>query len=326
MPEWSGPAFVDLQVNGFAGVDYNAAQTSSDAVSESLDAMCGTGVGLCLPTIITSTFEHFRDCARRVLAARHPLVAGLHMEGPYISPVDGPRGAHPRRCVRDASVDDFRRRQEAADGQIRLLTLAPESPGALAVIEAAVRDGVRVAIGHSAASSDQIGDAVRAGATLSTHLGNGCATMQPRHPNLIWDQLADDRLQASLIADGHHLPPATFRVMTRAKSPTRCLLITDAMMAANAPPGTYRLGDLDVIADASGRVSAAGALTLAGSALTMPEAVGHASRWTGVPLAVAAAMASTQPATYLGRAPRGQVEVVWSDDLSQVRSVRYRAP
>ena len=325
MREHRGPAFVDLQVNGFAGVDYNA-DASSEQIVASFEAMERTGVGLCLPTIITSGFEHFRDCARRVLATRHPIIAGLHMEGPYISPQDGFRGAHPLACVVAASMDDFRRRQDVADGQIRLLTLAAEAQGALAVIEGAVAMDVRVAIAHTNATTAQIADAVSAGATLSTHLGNGCPAVLPRHPNVIWDQLADDRLQASLIADGHHLPPATFRVMTRAKSPDRCLLITDAMMAAAAPPGTYRLGDLEVIADASGRVSAAGASTLAGSALTMPAAVGHASRWTGLPLAVAASMASIQPAMYLGLAPRGQVEVVWSDDLSQLRSVVYRAP
>ncbi len=141
-------------------------------------------------------------------------------------------------------MDDLRRRQDAADGQIRLLTLAPEVPGALAVIEGAVAMGIRVAIGHTNASTDQIADAVRAGATLSTHLGNGCPATLPRHPNVIWDQLATDALQASLIVDGHHLPPATVRVMVRAKGADRCLLVTDAMMAAGASPGTYRLGDL----------------------------------------------------------------------------------
>lgn len=323
MPEWTGPAFVDLQVNGFAGVDYNAAHTTPEAISESLDAMVATGVGLCLPTIITSTLEHFRVCAGRVLAARHPAVAGLHMEGPYISPQDGFRGAHPARCVQDASVDDFMRRQDAADGHIRLVTLAPEVPGALPLIEAAVRRGVRVAIGHTAADADRIADAVAAGATLSTHLGNGCAAMLPRHPNMLWDQLATDALHASLIVDGHHLPPATVRVMTRAKTPARCLLVTDAIMAAAAPPGVYRLGELDVVADVSGRVAAPGAHTLAGSALTMPQAVGNVCRWTDLPLAVAAAMASTQPAAYLGQAPRGTVHVEWADAYRAVVSVRY---
>lgn len=179
MPEHRSPGFIDLQVNGFAGVDYNARETTAEDVTRSLDAMANTGVTLCLPTIITSSFEHFAACARAVLDARHPAVAGLHMEGPYISPEDGFRGAHPLAHVRAADLDDFARRQDAADGAIRLLTLAPEVPGALQLIEAVAAQGVRVAIGHTNATTAQLADAVSAGATLSTHLGNGCAAILP---------------------------------------------------------------------------------------------------------------------------------------------------
>ena len=324
MRDHRGPAFVDLQANGFAGVDYNA-EASPEQIAASFDAMERTGVGLCLPTIITSGFEHFRDCARRVLATRHPIIAGLHMEGPYISPQDGFRGAHPLSCVVAASMDDFRRRQDVADGQIRLLTLAAEAPGALAVIEGAVAMGVRVAIAHTNATTAQIADAVSAGATLSTHLGNGCPAVLPRHPNVIWDQLATDALFASLIVDGHHMPATTVRVMVRAKGAERCLLVTDAMMAAAAPPGRYRLGDLEIVADPSGRVAVPGSLTLAGSSLTMPSAVGHTCRWATQDMGVAWAMASTQPARYLGIATRGEAHVTWNDDLSQVEHVTFSA-
>lgn len=323
MPEHAGPAFVDLQVNGFAGVDYNAAGVSSEQVAASFDAMERSGVGLCLPTIITSTTEHFAACARTILATRHPIVAGLHMEGPWISPQDGFRGAHPLACVTGASLDDFRRRQDAAEGRIRLLTLAPEVPGALDVIEAVVATGVRVAIGHSNASTGQLADAVRAGATLSTHLGNGCPAVLPRHPNVIWDQLAEDALTASIIVDGHHLPPSTVRVMVRAKTPARCVLVTDAMMAAGAAPGRYRLGDLEVVADPSGRVAVPGSATLAGSSLTMPAAVGHVCRWASLDVGVAWAMASTQAAAYIGVPIRGESRVCWSDDFSRVETVEF---
>jgi N-acetylglucosamine-6-phosphate deacetylase len=325
MPDHRGPAFVDLQVNGFGGVDYNAAGVSTEQIVASFAAMEASGVGLCLPTIITSTYEHFRDCARRLLETQHPIIAGLHMEGPYISPKDGFRGAHPRACVIAASMDDFRRRQDAADGQIRLLTLAPEVPGALEVIEGVVATGVRVALAHSDASTEQIADAVRAGATMSTHLGNGCPAILPRHPNVIWDQLATDALLASLIVDGHHLPPSTVRVMVRAKGATRCLLVTDAMAAAGAAPGPYRLGDLDVVASPSGRVAVPGSLTLAGSALTMPSAVGHTCVWADLDIGVAWSMASTQPAHYLGLSPRGEAHVIWDEDFSHVQRVRFSA-
>src|SRR6266436_4708104 len=168
--------FFDLQVNGFAGVDFNDPATTPEAVARALDAQELTGVTRCLPTLITSSLEDFARCARTVLATGHAAVAGLHMEGPYLAPEDGPRGAHPRDHARPASFDDFAKRQEAADGRIRLVTLAPEVPGALPLIERLVALGVRVAIGHSAASTARVADAVSAGATLSTHLGNGCAT------------------------------------------------------------------------------------------------------------------------------------------------------
>lgn len=323
MPEYAGPAFVDLQANGFAGVDYNASEATPEQIGRSLDVMQAMGVGLCLPTIITSTTEHFIACGRKILATRHPMIAGLHMEGPYISPEDGFRGAHPLSCVMPASLDDFRRRQEAVDGQIRLLTLAPESPGAIAVIEAVVETGVRVALAHTNATGAQIADAVRAGATLSTHLGNGCPAILPRHPNPIWEQLAADALHASLIVDGHHLPPSTVRVMVRAKRPERCLLVTDAIMAAGAPPGPYHLAGLDVICSEDGRVAAPGSSTLAGSALTMPRAVGLCTAWSTLDVGVVWAMASTQPAHYLGLEPRGHARVRWSDDWTRVLDVAF---
>ena len=322
MTEHRGPAFVDLQVNGFAGVDYNAA-ASTEQIVESFGAMERTGVGSCLPTIITSTYEHFRDCARRVLATGHPIVAGLHMEGPYISPEDGYRGAHPRACVVAPSLEDFKRRQEAADGHIRLVTVAAEVPGVLEVIEGMVAAGVRVALGHTNASTSQIADAVSAGVTMSTHLGNGCPAVMPRHPNVIWDQLATDSLQASLIVDGHHLPPGTVRAMVRAKGPDQCMLVTDAMQAAGAPPGRYQLGDLEVIADPSGRVAAPGSLTLAGSSLTMSQAVGLTYRWTSLDMGVVWAMASIHPARYIGVEPRGVAHVVWSPDDGHVQQVTF---
>lgn len=325
MPEYVGPALVDLQVNGFAGVDFNVATTTPDDVTRALDAMEATGVGLCLPTIITSSTAHFAHCAETVLASRHPSIAGLHMEGPYISPENGFRGAHPLECVCAASVDDFARRQDAAQGTIRLVTLAPEVPGALALTEALADQGIRVAIGHTNANTAQLADAVRAGATLSTHLGNGCAVTLPRHPNVIWDQLADDGLIASLVVDGHHLPPSTVKVMVRAKTPERCILVTDAMMAAGCPPGRYHIGDLEVELSPTGRVAAPGSPTLAGSSLTLDRAVALTVQMADIPLREAIAMASTQAAAYLGLVPRGEVAVTPAETVEGWRW-RFIAP
>ncbi|PYQ93008.1 MAG: hypothetical protein DMF97_20755 [Acidobacteria bacterium] len=226
------PGLFDLQVNGFGGIDFNAPDLTSERAAEALDRMRVTGVTRCLPTLITSSFDLFARNARILAHMPSPAIAGIHMEGPYLSPEDGARGAHPREHLTPATLDDFNRRQDAANGRIALVTLAPEVTGAVALIERLVASGVRAAIGHTAATPREIADAVAAGATLATHLGNGCAQMLPRHPNVIWELLAADAVCVSLIVDGHHLPPATVKAMVRAKSPGRTILVTDAMAAA----------------------------------------------------------------------------------------------
>lgn len=306
--------FVDLQVNGFAGVDFNDTNLDPDAIDRALEAMRRTGVTRCLPTLVTSSFEAFAACARRIARHRAAAIAGIHMEGPYISREHGPRGAHPVAHVIAASTEDFDRRQEAADGRIRLLTLAPEAAGAMPLIEHAVSRGVRVAIGHTMASSAQIHDAVRAGATLSTHLGNGCVPVMARHPNILWDQLAADDLLASLIVDGHHLPPATVTSMIRAKTPERTILVTDAVAPAGCPPGIYFVGETQVELSASGRVSRPGETLLAGAALTMDHAIANTARFTGLPIERILPMATTIPASYIGLELAGRASLEWDDE------------
>jgi N-acetylglucosamine-6-phosphate deacetylase len=165
-------------------------------------------------------------------------------------------------------------------------------------------------------------DAIRAGATLSTHLGNGCAQMLPRHPNFIWEQLAADELVASIIVDGHHLPPATVKTMVRAKTPRRVVLVTDAIAAAGQPPGEYQLGAMTVRLDETGRVAVPGQPNLAGSALAMDRAVANTVRFAGVTLEDALAMASTQPADYLGVQPVGSLDLEWDPTAFTLRVVR----
>jgi N-acetylglucosamine-6-phosphate deacetylase len=307
------PGFFDLQVNGFAGVDFNDPRTSVDDVERAIQAMRQTGVTRFLPTLITSSFETFAACAKTLTECRNPAIAGIHMEGPYISPFDGPRGAHPQSHVIAASIEDFERRHEAAQGCLRLVTLAPEVEGAIALIEHLVANNIRVAIGHTQATPEQIREAVRAGATFSTHLGNGCANLLPRHPNFIWEQLATDELQASFIADGHHLPPATLKAMMRAKSASRSVLVTDAIAAADCTPGQYVLGETAVELTADGRVTVPGKSWLAGSALRMNEAVGNTVRFTGFTLAEVLAMATTIPAEWIGLPLAGCVTADWDE-------------
>jgi N-acetylglucosamine-6-phosphate deacetylase len=321
------PGFVDLQVNGFAGIDFNTPGCTPDEIERAIAAIRATGVTRFLPTVITAPLDRFASCARALADVRDSAIAGIHMEGPYISPDDGPRGAHPRADVRDASLDDFQRRQEAARGRVVLVTLAPEVPGALELIERLVSDGLRVAIGHSGAAPARIRDAVRAGATLATHLGNGCSQLLPRHPNLIWEQLAADELAATLIVDGHHLPPATVKSMVRVKTPQRTILVTDAIAAAGCGPGRHRLGAVEVDVAADGRTSPARGPDvagspgpyLAGSVLTMPEAIANVLRFADIPLAAAIRMASIQPAQYLGIETAGAVAAAWDPEARRLQ-------
>jgi N-acetylglucosamine-6-phosphate deacetylase len=313
------PGFFDLQVNGFGGVDFNASDLTSDRVAEALDRLRATGVTRCLPTLITSSFDDFAASARVLARVTDAAIAGIHMEGPYISPEDGPRGAHPRAHAMDASVDDFRRRQDAADGRIVLVTLAPEVRGVLPLVEHLAASGVRVAVGHTAASPQQIADAISAGASLATHLGNGCAALLPRHPNPIWELLAADDVLASLIVDGHHVPPSTVKAMVRAKGPHRTVLVSDAIAAAGQPPGHYRIGGQACTLGSDGRVSLTGTPYLAGSSLTLDRAIGNTVRFTGLPLDDVVPMASTIPASYLATSTAGTIGAEWNPDTCELQ-------
>jgi N-acetylglucosamine-6-phosphate deacetylase len=318
------PGLFDLLVNGFAGIDFNSRDVTADGVLQALERMRATGVTRCLPTLITSSFEDFAASARVLTSIDDPAIVGLHMEGPYISPVDGARGAHPREHVRLASIDDFQRRHEACNGRIRLVTLAPEVPGAIELVEHLVNSGVRVAIGHTAAVPPEITAAIDAGATLATHLGNGCPQMLPRHPNPIWELLAADEVLISLIADGHHLPGSTVKAMVRAKREGGTILVTDAIAAAGCAPGRFTIGGVECELREDGRVSLPGSPYLAGSALTLDRAIANAVRFAGVSIGQAVKMASTIPAEYLGEVPAGTVSAYWDESGHELRVVSVR--
>jgi N-acetylglucosamine-6-phosphate deacetylase len=316
------PGLFDLQLNGFGGIDFNAPDLTADRVEEALARVRLTGVTRCLPTLITSSFEDFAASARVLSRVPSATIAGIHMEGPYISPEDGFRGAHPRAHVRGATIDDFKRHQETADGRIVLVTLAPEVDGAIALVEHLVASGVRVALGHTAATPDQIAAAVAAGATLATHLGNGCAHMLPRHPNTIWELLAADAVVATFIVDGHHLPPATVKAMIRAKGIERSVLVTDAIAAAGCAPGTHTIGGVMAELSADGRVSLRGTPYLAGSALTLDRAIANTVRYTGLPVDDVIPMASTIPAACVGQTTRGMVHADWDPETAELTVLR----
>jgi len=304
------PGWVDLQVNGFAGVDYNSPSALHEDIAFSVRAMFATGVTRFFPTVITGPPEAMLGAFRNLASARETLPEGrameaFHLEGPYISPGDGPRGAHPRHWVRQPDLNEFRHFQDAAHGNIRLVTLSPEWPEALKFIETITGEGVVASIGHTQASAAQIGDAASAGATLSTHLGNGAHAILPRHPNYIWEQLAEDRLAASFIVDGIHLPQSFLKVALRSKGLERAVLVTDAVMPAGCSPGRYRLGEVEVELHADGSVRLLGGTRLAGSALLMHRAIGNVMKTAGVGLRDAITLATRNPSR-VGRIPGRQ--------------------
>jgi N-acetylglucosamine-6-phosphate deacetylase len=309
-PAFIAPGWIDLQVNGFAGVDYNSAASTHEQIADSIRATFACGVTRFFPTVITGSPDNMTAALRNLATAKESVTEGaameaFHLEGPYISPEDGPRGAHPARWVRPPDLEEFGRMQDAAHGNIRMVTLSPEWPQAPRFIEAMVQQGVVASIGHTRASAAQISDAVSAGATLSTHLGNGADAVLPRHPNYLWEQLADDRLAASFIVDGFHLPPSFLNVALRAKGLERSVLVTDAVAPAGCSPGHYRLGEVAVELHTDGSVRLSGGTRLAGSGLMMHRAITNVMKTAGLNLRDAIALATRNPAR-VGRIPYRQ--------------------
>lgn len=303
---WVAPGFFDVQVNGYAGVDFNT--DGGGSLRTAAEALWAEGCTAFLPTIITDTPEAIEARLRRLdlEAGSAPLlrhsIPGFHVEGPFISPLDGPRGAHAAESVCPPSIEPVRNWNGACGGRLRILTLSPEWEGAEEVISGAAALGIVVSIGHTAASPEAIERAVRAGATCVTHFGNGAALSVPRHPNFMWQQLAEDALYCSVIADGFHLPDSVLKVVHRTKG-ERMLLISDSTRFAGLEPGDYETS-------VGGRVTltAEGRLhlrhdprLLAGSAQSVRQGVERVVRAGLMSLADAWAAASEVPARLLNR-------------------------
>jgi N-acetylglucosamine-6-phosphate deacetylase len=308
--DWISPGWLDLQVNGFEGHDPNAVGAGPSETIGMVRALWAHGVAGVCPTICTQSEDHMLAALRAVAAAceEDPLVAasvvGIHVEGPHIATEDGPRGAHPLEHVRPPDLAEYRRWQHAAGGRIRIITLSPEYAEAVNYVRAIVSDGVVASIGHTAANADEIRAAVDAGARWSTHLGNGAHAMIRRHPNYIWDQLAEDRLSAGFILDGHHLPAAVIRSVVRAKGVERTVLVSDAISVAGLAPGEYALPDgARVTLLPSGRVELTGTPLLAGAATPLPLCVANAVRLGGLSLADAIRTVTANPSRLLRLGP-----------------------
>ncbi|MFD2080022.1 N-acetylglucosamine-6-phosphate deacetylase [Actinopolymorpha cephalotaxi] len=317
---WLAPGLVDLQVNGFAGFDVNAADAEPDTIGAMVRALWKVGVTTVVPTIVTASEEHIVTCLRRVAAARadDPMVRHavpyVHVEGPHLSAEDGPRGVHDADQIRPPDVAEFDRWQRAGAGLVGMVTLSPHFAGSTHYISALAERGVWVSVGHTGATPEQIHAAADAGARLSTHLGNGAHAVLARHPNYVWAQLADDRLTAGFIADGHHLPADTLIAMLAAKGPERSILVSDATTLAGSPPGVYQTpvgGAVELTAQ--GRLSHVGTPYLAGAARPVTDGVAHVANLGRFSLAEALALATTSPGRFVGG--RGRLEVGASADL-----------
>ncbi|MCX7787227.1 MAG: amidohydrolase family protein [Spirochaetes bacterium] len=298
--------FFDLQINGHRGIDYSGEDLTPEKVLEVCHSVARTGTTRHLATIITRPRERILANLRVLTEARkqYPFVrdsiVGVHLEGPFISEEDGPRGAHNRDFVRDPDIGEFEEWQDAAEGTIRLVTLAPERKGAIPFIQHLRQRGVVAAIGHTGASAEIIQEAIRSGASLSTHLGNGSHAQIPRLRNYIWEQLAADELYASFICDGFHLPPSVMKVFTRAKGIERIILVSDVAFLAGLKPGFYKWGHLDVELHPDGRITQVGTPFFAGAGHLLDRGIAQFVKHTGSSLSMAIRTCTVNPAKLTG--------------------------
>jgi N-acetylglucosamine-6-phosphate deacetylase len=320
------PGLIDLQVNGFAGVDFNDPAITAADLDRALEAMLATGVTHCLPTIITAhpheLVERFRALDAAVTGSRlGPLMCpGYHLEGPFLNPAPGYHGCHPPQAMTAARPELIAEVERDLSRPILMVTLAAEREGALALTKTLADAGKIVAIGHSAADFDQVAAAADAGLSLSTHLGNGLPQVMPKLANALFAQLSEDRLMAGFIADGIHIHPKVLASLIRAKGLERSILVTDAVVAAAAPVGRYRFAGMivDRAADGSVREETGG---LAGSALLLDEAVRNVVAWgiatpqQAFAMASDHALAAIRPALKAHGIVLAEGEVEWSDEL-----------
>ena len=275
--------WIDLQVNGYAGVDFSAAGLTVADVRRATEALVSKGTAAYCPTVVTSSLERYEENLPVLAAAMEepdlrPHLLGIHLEGPFLS-LDG-RGAHQASLLRKPDAALFERWLTLARGHVALLTLAPELEGAEHLIKFATSKGVVVLLGHHVADAESIDRAVRAGARGCTHLGNGIPNTLPRHPNPLWNQLGDDRLTGLFITDGHHLPIEFVRVALRVKGLDRCIVTSDASPIAGLPPGRYTWMGVELVSEPLGRIGVADSAVLAGSSATMADCMVWLRSWS----------------------------------------------
>lgn len=317
------PGLIDNQVNGYAAVSFSfsGGELTAEGIEKATRALWEAGVTTYLATLTTNDHEillnNFKILAEAIKnPGLHGSIAGFHLEGPYISPEDGYRGAHPARYVRKPDWEEFMEFYEASGGKILQVTLAPEMDGSMEFISQCQDKGIIVGLGHHNASTEIITEAIDKGARIATHLGNGCANLINRHLNPLWPQLSDDRLMISIIGDGFHLRPEEIRVFYKVKGPEKTIITSDVTHFAGLPPGEYITPKGDMIElTPEGMIRYPAQDVLYGSAAPITKGVGNVMKVTGCTLEQAIQMASTNPARLYGLLDRGEIKPGMRADL-----------
>jgi len=299
------PGLFDNQINGYLGVEFSLPELTTEDMYKVVKGLHNNGVTTFLPTVITASEKSLINSFKNLV---HTLqekdisrsIPGFHLEGPYISPVKGYRGAHSLKDIRKPDWDEFRRINEAAEGKIIQVTLAPEIEGAIEFIKKCVQNNIVVSLGHHNGSAEDIERAADAGAKTVTHLGNGVANEINRFDNPLWMQLAEDRLMVSLILDGFHLRPEMVKVFYRAKGKDHIILTSDITMLAGMPPGDYVWDGNDVFLTPEGIIMLPRENVFAGASLPLFVGIGNMMKFTNCSLHEAINMATKNPASLYG--------------------------
>ena len=313
------PGLVDIQINGYMGVNFSDQNLTIEDMRKATKALYKEGVTSYLPTVITRDQERLLNSFSLLAKVLEDgeigkSIPGFHLEGPYISPVQGFRGAHNEKYIRPPDWNEFLQLQKAAQNKILLITVAPEIEGAIPFIKKCSDSGLVVSLGHHNGTAENIDQAVESGASLSTHMGNGCVNMINRHYNPIWPQLSNDGLSISIIADGAHLTRDEVRTFYKVKGSEHTILVSDALSLAGLPPGEY-IDDGDTLLLTEDVVKFPAEDVLAGAAQPISRCVGRMIRFTQCSLKDAINMASTNPAKIMEMNEIGEIKKGHRADL-----------
>jgi len=274
------PGFIDLQVNGYKGVDFSSPNLTEEKFIEACREMFKSGTAAFLPTLITSSKEVYEKNLPLIsgVMSRDEFkgkLLGLHLEGPFISPEPGAVGAHNPEYVCNPSIAYLEKLQDLAKGTIKLLTIAAEVKGADTLTKYAVQKGITVSLGHQTALDDKVGQLSKAGAKALTHLGNALSNQIDRHKNPLWAGLANEDLVAMIITDSHHIPDMLIKTIIRAKGISNVLIVSDASPLAGMPAGRYDYWGQEVVLEESGYLHSPAKKCMAGSSATLLECMNY---------------------------------------------------